>query len=70
MGDFYFFHLIFASQFFEMNAQQEYQQELEKIQQSDFKHNWVSSSGFLLLTSWMPHRLYVWSLFYALHEAI
>jgi hypothetical protein len=29
-----------------MNAQQEYQQELEKIQQSDFKHNWVSSSGF------------------------
>ena len=47
MGDFYFFHLIFASQFFEMNAQQEYQKELEKIQQSDFKHNWVSSSGFL-----------------------
>lgn len=30
-----------------MNAQQEYQQELEKIQQSDYKHSWVSSSGFL-----------------------
>ena len=31
----------------DMNAQQEYQQELEKIQQSDFTHSWTSSSGFL-----------------------
>ena len=30
-----------------MSAQQEYQQELEKIQQSDFTHSWTSSSGFL-----------------------
>ncbi len=30
-----------------MNAQQEYQQELEKIQQNDYTHSWVSSSGFL-----------------------
>ncbi|MBM3412229.1 MAG: hypothetical protein FJY19_02480 [Bacteroidetes bacterium] len=30
-----------------MDAQQEYQQELEKIQQTDFTHNWISSSGFL-----------------------
>lgn len=30
-----------------MNAQQEYQQELEKIERSDFKHSWISSSGFL-----------------------
>jgi len=42
-----FFTLFLHHNFFEMNAQQEYQQELEKIQQSDFKHNWVSSSGFL-----------------------
>jgi hypothetical protein len=25
----------------------EYQQELQKVQDSDFTHNWVSSSGFL-----------------------
>jgi hypothetical protein len=30
-----------------MNAQQEYQQELKKIQQNDYTHSWVSSSGFL-----------------------
>ncbi len=38
---------IFATQIDSMNAQQEYQQELEKIQQSDFTHSWVTSSGFL-----------------------
>jgi hypothetical protein len=30
-----------------MNNQQEYQQELQKIQDKDFAHNWVSSSAFL-----------------------
>ena len=30
-----------------MSNQQEYQQELEKIHDRDFTHNWVSSSGFL-----------------------
>lgn len=30
-----------------MDQHQEYQQELQKIQDSDFTHNWVSSSGFL-----------------------
>lgn len=30
-----------------MNNQQEYHQELQKIQDKDFTHNWVSSSGFL-----------------------
>ena len=30
-----------------MSNQQEYQQELKKIQDKDFTHNWVSSSGFL-----------------------
>jgi hypothetical protein len=29
------------------DQQQEYQQELEKIQQNDFTHSWTSSSGFL-----------------------
>jgi hypothetical protein len=27
--------------------QQEYQQELQKVQDRDFTHNWVSSSAFL-----------------------
>ena len=27
--------------------QQEYQQELQKVQDKDFTHSWVSSSGFL-----------------------
>jgi len=27
--------------------QEEYKQELEKVQDRDFKHNWVSSSAFL-----------------------
>ena len=30
-----------------MNNPQEYQQELKKIQDKDFAHNWVSSSAFL-----------------------
>lgn len=38
---------IFASQFSDMNHNQEYQQELQKIQDRDFTHSWVSSSGFL-----------------------
>lgn len=39
--------LIFAAQFHPMNVEQEYQQELAKVEQSDFTHSWVSSSGFL-----------------------
>jgi hypothetical protein len=38
---------IFASQNCIMSNQHEYQQELKKIQDKDFTHNWVSSSGFL-----------------------
>lgn len=38
---------IFAAQNFNMANQNEYQKELEKIQDKDFAHNWVSSSGFL-----------------------
>ena len=30
-----------------MTNQQEYQQELKKVQDSDFTHSWVSSSAFL-----------------------
>jgi len=30
-----------------MENQQEYHQELQKIQDKDFTHNWVSSSSFL-----------------------
>ncbi|MGQ0739770.1 MAG: hypothetical protein ACT4OJ_11970 [Bacteroidota bacterium] len=30
-----------------MSDQQEYQQELRKVQDKDFTHSWVSSSGFL-----------------------
>jgi hypothetical protein len=29
------------------DRQQEYQQELQKVQDKDFSHNWVSSSAFL-----------------------
>ena len=39
--------LIFAEQIYPMNVEQEYQQELAKVEQSDFTNNWVSSSGFL-----------------------
>lgn len=30
-----------------MDRQQEYHQELQKVQDRDFAHNWVSSSAFL-----------------------
>ncbi len=30
-----------------MDHQQEYRQELQKVQGKDFTHNWVSSSSFL-----------------------
>jgi hypothetical protein len=30
-----------------MSNQQEYQEELQKVQQNDFTHSWTSSSGFL-----------------------
>lgn len=30
-----------------MNQHPEYQQELKKVQDKDFTHSWVSSSGFL-----------------------
>jgi len=39
--------LIFAPQNRTMDNTQEYHQELAKIQDKDFTHNWVSSSGFL-----------------------
>lgn len=32
-------------------ANQEYLQELEKVQDKDFTHNWVSSSGFIFYLS-------------------
>ena len=38
---------IFAAQNSAMNNPHEYQQELKKIQDKDFTHNWVSSSAFL-----------------------
>ena len=31
--------------------QEEYQQELEKVQDRDFTHNWVSSSAFIFYLS-------------------
>ena len=34
-----------------INQQEEYQQELEKVQDRDFAHNWVSSSAFLFYLS-------------------
>jgi len=46
-GDFFNRTLIFAAQIFSMNNQQEYQQELQKVQDRDFMHSWVSSSAFL-----------------------
>ncbi len=39
--------LIFAAQIEPMNFEQEYQAEVVKAQNEDFKHNWVSTSGFL-----------------------
>jgi hypothetical protein len=34
-----------------MDHQQEYQEELQKVQDRDFTHNWVSSSAFLFYLS-------------------
>ena len=34
-----------------MDHQHEYQQELEKVQDKDFTHNWVSSSAFIFYLS-------------------
>ena len=44
--------LIFVSQNFVMiNPKQEYQEELKKVQDKDFAHNWVSSSAFIFYLS-------------------
>jgi hypothetical protein len=43
--------LKFAPQFGSMDLQQEYKEELEKVQDRDFTHNWVSSSAFLFYLS-------------------
>lgn len=43
--------LIFAPQSAFMDLQHEYQEELEKVQDRDFTHNWVSSSAFLFYLS-------------------
>lgn len=34
-----------------MDMQQEYREELEKVQDRDFTHNWVSSSAFIFYLS-------------------
>ena len=34
-----------------MEHQQEYQEELQKVQDRDFTHNWVSSSAFIFYLS-------------------
>ncbi len=34
-----------------MDPQQEYHEELQKVQDRDFAHNWVSSSAFLFYLS-------------------
>jgi len=39
--------IIFATQNFIMDRQHEYQEQLQKVQDKDFAHNWVSSSAFL-----------------------
>ena len=50
-------HLKFASQIQNMDYNQEdyrqaeYRQELEKVQDRDFTHNWVSSSSFIFYLS-------------------
>jgi hypothetical protein len=45
--------LIFAAQNRLMDHQyhEEYQEELEKVQDRDFTHSWVSSSGFIFYLS-------------------
>jgi hypothetical protein len=34
-----------------MNPNEEYQHELKKVQDKDFAHNWVKSSGFIFYLS-------------------
>ncbi|MFN2439275.1 MAG: hypothetical protein ABR503_08740 [Chitinophagaceae bacterium] len=34
-----------------MDPQQEYNEELQKVQDKDFTHNWVSSSAFIFYLS-------------------
>ncbi len=34
-----------------MDRQQEYNEELQKVQDKDFTHNWVSSSAFIFYLS-------------------
>ena len=44
--------LIFAAQNRRMdNRQDEYREELQKVQDRDFTHNWVSSSAFIFYLS-------------------
>lgn len=43
--------VIFAAQNRTMDHQEEYQEELEKVQDKDFTHDWVSSSAFLFYLS-------------------
>jgi hypothetical protein len=46
--DLFVLNLIFAPQKYAMTtSQQEYQEELKKVQDRDFTHSWVSSSAFL-----------------------
>jgi len=40
-------NITFAAQPDIMDHQQEYQQELQKVHDKDFTHNWVASSAFL-----------------------
>lgn len=42
---------IFAPQNSIMDHQNEYQEELQKVQDKDFTHNWVSSSAFIFYLS-------------------
>lgn len=39
--------IIFATQIKSMDHTHDYQQEVQKVQDLDFTHNWVSSSAFL-----------------------
>lgn len=42
---------IFAPQNSAMDPQHEYHEELQKVQDRDFTHNWVSSSAFIFYLS-------------------
>ncbi len=39
--------LIFATQNFAMSTSHEFQQELKKVQDKDFAHDWVSAAGWV-----------------------